>query len=57
MSIVDASKVGLIKKVTAYELLEAQAACGKLMDIRSREAVSVEMAISRGIIDRYEVQF
>jgi len=54
MSIVEASRGGLIRKGTAYELLEAQAACGKLMDVQSGKAVSVETAMRSGILDRFE---
>jgi len=54
MNIVEACNMGLIQKVTACELLEAQAACGKLMDILSGKAVSMETAMSRGILERFE---
>lgn len=52
MSIVEASRGGLIRKGTAFELLEAQAACGKIMDVQSGKSVSVETAIRIGVIDR-----
>ena len=35
---------GLIRKGTAYELLEAQAACGKIVDVQTGRVLSVETA-------------
>ena len=35
LSIYQATKAGLIRKGTAYELLEAQAACGKIVDVQT----------------------
>jgi len=34
----------LIRKGTAYELLEAQAACGKIVDVQTGRVLSVETA-------------
>ena len=52
MSIIEAYKTGLIRKGTAYELLEAQAACGKIMDLQTNRSVSLETAIKTGVINR-----
>jgi len=55
MTIVEGSRAGWIRKGTAYQLLEAQAACGKLMDIRSGKTVSMETAMHHNILDGYGV--
>nr|XP_026689825.1 plectin-like isoform X2 [Ciona intestinalis] len=52
MSIQEASRAGLIRKGTAFELLEAQAACGKIIDVQSGKTVTIETALKTGLIDR-----
>ena len=54
MSILEACRSNLIRKGTAFELLEAQAACGKIIDVQSGKAVSIETALRTGVIDRYK---
>uniref|UniRef100_H2ZEN5 Uncharacterized protein n=1 Tax=Ciona savignyi TaxID=51511 RepID=H2ZEN5_CIOSA len=51
MSIQEGSRAGLIRKGTAFELLEAQAACGKIIDVQSGKTVSIETAVRSGLID------
>ena len=53
MSMIEAYRSGLLRKGTAFELLEAQAACGKIMDVQTAKPVSLETATRIGIIDRY----
>ena len=52
MSILEAEKNRLIHKKTAFHLLEAQAASGKIIDVQSGKAVSLETALSTGVISR-----
>ena len=40
---------GLIRKGTAYELLEAQAACGKIVDVQTGRVLSVETASKESV--------
>lgn len=51
LSIYQATKAGLIRKGTAYELLEAQAACGKIVDVQTGRVLSVETASKTGVFD------
>uniref|UniRef100_H2ZEQ5 Uncharacterized protein n=1 Tax=Ciona savignyi TaxID=51511 RepID=H2ZEQ5_CIOSA len=51
MSIQEGSRAGLIRKGTAFELLEAQAACGKIIDVQSGKTVSIETGVRSGLID------
>lgn len=52
MSLIEAYNLGLIRKGTAYSLLEAQAACGKIMDLQTNRAVSLETALKTGVVNR-----
>ena len=49
---IEGYRSGLLRKGTAFELLEAQAACGKIIDVQTAKAVSLETAIRIGVIDR-----
>ena len=49
---IEAYRSGLIRKGTAFELLEAQAACGKIMDVQTAKSISLETATRIGVIDR-----
>merc|ERR1719245_872154 len=51
LSIYQATKAGLIRKGTAYELLEAQAACGKIVDVQTGRVLSVDTASKTGVFD------
>ena len=55
-SIFEAAKGGLIRTGAAFELLEAQAACGKIIDVHAGRVVTLETAARSGVFDReYEV--
>ena len=41
-SIFEAAKNGMIRKGAAFELLEAQAACGKIIDVHAGRVVTLE---------------
>ena len=49
---IEGYRSGLLQKDAAFELLEAQAACGKIIDVLIPRAVSLETAIGIGVIDR-----
>merc|ERR1712176_975750 len=51
LSIFQATQAGLIRKGTAYELLEAQASCGKIVDVQTGRVLSVETASKTGVFD------
>lgn len=50
-SIYQAAKAGIIRKGAAFELLEAQAACGKIIDVHTGRVVTVETASKTGVFD------
>merc|ERR1719376_249840 len=52
MSILEATKCSLIRRGTAFELLEAQAASGKIIDVQSGKSISLETAFNTNVIDR-----
>ena len=52
MSIFEAQKRGILMRGTALELLEAQAATGKIVDPKTGERYSVDDAFARGLFDR-----
>ena len=55
-SIFEAAKNGMIRKGAAFELLEAQAACGKIIDVHAGRVVTLETAARTGVFNReYEV--
>ena len=49
MSIYDAAEQGIIRKGAAFELLEAQAACGKIIDVNGNKIVTFENACKSGV--------
>lgn len=52
MSIYEAQRRGILMRGTALELLEAQAATGKIVDPATGERYSVDDAFARGLFDR-----
>nr|CAB3264935.1 plectin [Phallusia mammillata] len=55
LSIAEAARKGIIKRGTAIELLEAQAATGNIVDPKTGNKMSVEQAYNKGLIDRVHV--
>ena len=56
LSICEAGQRNLLRKGTALELLEAQAAIGFIVEPRTGEKLSVEEAIQRRLVDNYQVR-
>lgn len=52
MSILEAARMSLIRRGTAFELLEAQAASGKIIDVQCGKAVTLETALATRVIDK-----